>query len=54
MYNPMEIGTTRGVDTSLHSYIGRNPKELVYRIGTIERNYKLERIAAEFYGHILI
>jgi hypothetical protein len=54
MYNPMEIGTTRGVDTSLHSYIGRNPKELVYRIGTIERNYKLERIAAEFYDHILI
>jgi hypothetical protein len=42
MYNPMEIGTTRGVATSLYSYIGRNSKELVYIIETAQRNLQIE------------
>jgi hypothetical protein len=45
MYNPMDIGTTRGVATSLYSYIGKNPKELVYKIGTAQGNCKLGRFA---------
>jgi hypothetical protein len=41
MYNPMDIGTTRGMATSLHPYIRRHPKELLYIIGTTLRNCKL-------------
>jgi hypothetical protein len=54
MYNPMDIGTTRGVATSIYSYIGRNPKESIYKIGTEQRNCKLGRVAIEFCDHIFI
>ena len=48
MNNPMEIGTTRGMATSLYSYIRRHTKKLVYRTGTTQRNGRLDILAAEF------
>jgi len=54
MYNPMDIGTTIGVATLFYSYIGRNPKELVYIIGTAQRNCKLERFTKKLCDHLCI
>jgi len=42
------------VATSFHSYIGRNPKEMVHKIGTMQINYKLGRDAAELCHYICI
>ena len=54
MHKPMEIGTTIGVATSLYSYIGRNPKELVHRIGTMQllvhMGSKYDEIFPHFYN----
>jgi hypothetical protein len=50
----MEIGTTRGMDKSLHSYMRRHPKELVYIIGIAQRNCKLGRFATKICNLISI
>jgi len=34
MHDSMEIGTTRGIATSIYPHIGRHHKELVYKIRT--------------------
>jgi len=50
----MEAGTTREMATPLHSYIRRHPKELIYIIGTAQRNCKLGRFAVEFCEYVCI
>jgi len=50
----MEDDTTRGMDSSLYPYIGRNPMELVYRLGDAQRHYKMDKLTIEFYSNLLI
>jgi hypothetical protein len=54
MHNEMDIDTMIGMATSLHSYIRRNPKELVYRIENPQRNCKLGGVAIGFCDHLFI
>jgi hypothetical protein len=54
MNNSMDIGTTRGMETSLYSYIRRHTKKSVYKTGTAQRNWKLGRFAIEICDHVFI
>jgi hypothetical protein len=40
----MEDDTTRGMASSLYAYIGRNLRELVYRLGDVKMHYRMEKI----------
>jgi hypothetical protein len=40
----MEDDTTRGMASSFYPYIGRNPRELVYRPGYAQRHQIMDRI----------
>jgi hypothetical protein len=50
----MEDETNRGMASSLYPYIGRNPRELVYRPRDVQRHYKMGRIIAKFCSNLLI
>jgi hypothetical protein len=54
MYNLMEISTTRIMTTPFYSYIRRNSKELVQRIGTTQGKCKLGRDTIEFCDYIFL
>jgi hypothetical protein len=54
MHNPMETIITRRMAMSLHPYIIRHTKKLVYKIGTPQRNYKLDNFVVGFCNHVFI
>jgi len=40
----MEDETIGGMTSSLYLYIGRNPRELVYRLGDAQRHNRMDMI----------
>jgi hypothetical protein len=42
------------VDTPIHTHVGHNPKELVFRIGDAQGDNKMGRIGPEIRNHIHI
>jgi hypothetical protein len=45
--NTVEDDTTNGMASSLYPYIGKNPRELVYRLGDVERHYIMDMITTK-------
>jgi hypothetical protein len=50
----MEDGTTRGMASSLYSYVGRDPRELVHTPRDVQRHYRMDKITIEFCNNLLI
>jgi hypothetical protein len=50
----IEDDTTKGMELSLYPYIGRNPRELVYRPGDAQMHYIMDRITINVFSNILI
>jgi hypothetical protein len=50
----MDDDTTIGMESSMYPYIGRNPRELVYRPRDAKRNYRMDRSTTEFCSNLLI
>ena len=54
VHNTVEDDTTRGMPSSLYPYIGRNPKELVYRPVDAHRHYIMDRLTTKLCSNFLI